>query len=91
MSSWLTVKLHVPLNCILDVFERFLHICTLRMTTGQGGTTNRYPFIMCQKRDLKFSFHLQPEYCVCSEPSIKRLLKQTREIAQIDVACEIHD
>ena len=91
MSIWLTVKLNVALNRILDVFESLLHIRTLRMTTGQSGTTDGYTFIMCQERDLKSSFHLQPEYCVCSEPSIRRLLKQTREIAQIDVACEIHD
>lgn len=47
MSVWLTVKLDVTLNRVLDVFERFVHIRTLRMASGEFRATNGNTFIVC--------------------------------------------
>lgn len=59
MSIWLTVKLNVTLNRVLDVFERFIHIRPLRMASGKFRTTNGNTFIVCQQRDMKFPLHRQ--------------------------------
>ena len=47
MSLWLTVKLDVALNRVLDVFERLVHIRTLRVAAGKFRTTDGNTFIVC--------------------------------------------
>jgi len=62
MSVRLTIKLDVALNRVLDVFEGFVHICSLRMTTRQLRTTDRDTFVVGQQGNMKFSLHAPRTY-----------------------------
>lgn len=69
MGVRLTVKLDITLNCILDVFESFVDIRTLRMTTWQLRTTDRNTFVMGQQSDMKFPLHAISTYAACARQS----------------------
>ena len=47
MSLRVAVKFDITLDRILDVFQRFVHIRTLRMAAGEFGTTDGNSFIVC--------------------------------------------
>lgn len=74
MSLGPAIQLDVTLNRILDVFEGFVHIRTLRMTTRQLRTTYRNAFVVGQQRDMKFPLHVNSTYLACARQSMMRRL-----------------
>jgi hypothetical protein len=69
MSVGPAIKLDVTLNRILDVFESFVNIRALRMTTRQLRTTDRDTFVMSQQSDMKFALHVDSTYPACAGES----------------------
>ncbi|MEN3370546.1 MAG: hypothetical protein V7609_2689 [Verrucomicrobiota bacterium] len=74
MSVGPAVELDVPLNRVLDVFESFVDIRALRMTTRQLRAAHRNTFVVGQERDMKFPLHVNSTYVRRARQSIMRHL-----------------
>ncbi len=52
-----TVNVEVFSNRILNILERLLNVCSLRMASWQFRATYRNAFVMFDERYVKFSLH----------------------------------